>query len=474
MYRHDAEHFAIDLQFQLAILEAIVHGPQGAPVAFVQPQLTGDQEMPSMLNRIPAGPAEKYNTSQNLLSWIGDHFEQFGDIYKASVYGTDVYVVNEPQYAHYILRENWQNYRKGQAIKRVGLLLGNGLMVSEGEFWKRQRRMIQPAFHHEAIGALTDVMTAANLALLKKWKIAAQEKGSVNVTRDISLMVLKVTLTSIFGRDYEQVAGHFSILSDESVRNLQFAQAFRSLGKIIIQVAAQRRKESVTFTDILGMLMEARDRETGQVMPDRQLVSEILTLIVAGHETTASTLNWTWYLLSQNAEVEERLSRELSNLLESRFPELCDGPKFMYTRQVIDEAMRLYPPGWLMTRKALRDDHLGDYFVPAGTEIYISPYYLQRHPAFWDDPDRFNPDRFGPDQLRDKRAIAMLPFSAGPRKCIGEEFARIEMQIHLTTIARQLRLRCTEEKPPELDAGVNLRSKYDFVMTPEVNALVGS
>src|SRR6202049_1423828 len=429
--------------------------------------------MTTRRRRIPPGPADKYNTSQDLLSWMSDQFKRFGDIYKASVYGTNVYVVSDPQSANYILRKNWQNYKKGQDIKRVGLLLGNGLMVSEGEFWKSQRRMIQPAFHHKAIGALNNVITTANVRLLKKWEQAACEKASVNVTRDISLMVLNTVLISIFGDDYEQVAPHFSVLSDDSARNLQFAQAFRSLGKMVVQVAAQRRKENRTSPDILGMLMEARDRESGQVMPDRQLVSEIMTLIVAGHETTASTLNWTWYLLSQNSEVEEKLSRELSNLLGSEIPELGDLPKFTYTRQIIDEALRLYPPGWLMTRKALKDDQLGDYFVPAGTEIYISPYFIQRHPGLWEAPDLFNPDRFEADQSRDRQALTMLPFSAGPRKCIGELFARIEMQIHLMTIAKHLRLRCVGGKPPEIDAGVNLRSKHDFIMTPEIKALAG-
>jgi cytochrome P450 len=402
---------------------------------------------------------------------MSNQFKRFGDIYKASVYGTNVYVIRDPQNANYILSTNWQNYKKGQDIKRVGLLLGNGLMVSEGEFWKSQRRMIQPAFHHKAIGALTNVITTANVRLLKKWEQAAQEKTTVNVTRDVSLMVLNTVLVSIFGDDYEQVAPHFSLLSEESARNLQFAQAFRSLGKMVAQVAAQRRKENITSPDILGMLMEARDRESGQVMPDRQLVSEIMTLIVAGHETTASTLNWTWYLLSQNSMVEEKLSGELSNLHGSEFPEVSDLPKFTYTRQVLEEVLRLYPPGWLMTRKALKDDQLGDYFVPAGTEIYISPYFIQRHPALWEAPDLFNPDRFEDHQSQDRNELAMLPFSAGPRKCIGEFFARVEMQIHLMMIAKRLRLRYVGGKPPELDAGVNLRSKHDFILTPQIKAV---
>jgi cytochrome P450 len=422
-------------------------------------------------SRIPPGPTEKYTTAQELLSWMDDHFRRYGNIYKASIYGASVYVISTPEYAQHVLCKNWQNYTKGQAIKRIALLLGNGLMVSEGEFWKRQRRMIQPAFHREAIGILTNVITRANFALLKRWEQAAKENKSVNITRDISLMVLEVTLTAIFGADYVRVAPHFKILSEESARDLQFAQKFRSLGKIVNLVIASRREENIKSTDILGMLSEARDRKSGQVMQDRQLVNEILTLIVAGHETTAGTLNWVWYLLSQHPEVEEKLSSELSGSLASEFPSLGNLPKITYTRQVLDEVLRLYPPGWLMTRRALKDDQLGDYFVPAGTEIYISPYFIQRHPDLWEAPDRFNPDRFDPNHLQDRNPLTTLPFSAGPRNCIGEFFARVEMQIHLMTIAKQLRLRYAEKALPELDAGVNLRSKHEFVMTPEIKTL---
>jgi cytochrome P450 len=430
--------------------------------------------MTSELRRMPTGPTEKYNTSHDLLEWMSDQFNRFGSIYRASVYGTEVYVVSDPEHVDHILRKNWQNYRKGMAIKRIGLLLGNGLMVSEGEFWKSQRQMIQPSFHDEAIGALRDVILAENVVLLKKWMQAAEQKENINITSDISQMILKVVLISIFGADYEQVAPHFNILSEESARTLQFAQTFRPLGKMVIEIAAQRRKQKILATDMLGLMMESRDKKSGRVMPDSQLVSEILTLIVAGHETTASTLNWCWYLLSKNPDVEEKLSNELNTLLGSDFPGLRDLAKFSYTRQVIEETLRLYPAGWLMTRKALKDDQLGDYFIPAGTEAYISPYLIQRNPAFWEAPDSFNPDRFDPDQSQHRHPMTMLPFSAGPRKCIGEFFARIEMQIHLMTMAKHLRLKCVSGQLIELEAGVNLRNKHDFIMTPEINRSLSS
>jgi cytochrome P450 len=415
--------------------------------------------------RIPPGPQEKYKISDDLLQWMSLQFGVFGDIYKASVYETSVYAVRDVELAHHVLVENWQNYTKGQAIRRVALLLGNGLMVSKGDLWKRQRRMIQPTFNHESIGRSTQLIAAVNTELAGKWQLAAQRNASVNVTRDISSMALEVVLRFVLGEDYERVRSHFDIISQEPARNMEFAVAFRGLGKIILQVIDQRRKDTATSTDALAMFMQARDVQSGQSMQDGQLIDEILTLIVAGHETTASTLNWAWYLISQHPEVEQKLFDELDTL--STGFEFRDLPRFLYTRQIIDETMRLYPAGWVVTRKALGDDRLGEYFVPAGTEIYIAPYFIQRHPHLWEEPDRFNPDRFRPENSRHRHRLATIPFSSGPRNCIGEHFARIEMQIHLMTIARCLRLRYIPSGPIELDAGVNLRSKYDFIMYPQ-------
>jgi cytochrome P450 len=421
--------------------------------------------------RIPPGPQEQYCASDDFLDWMGGQFKIFGDIYKASIYGTSAYVIRDVEFAHHVLVENWQNYAKGQAIKRVALLLGNGLMVSKGELWKRQRRMIQPTFNHESLERSTKMITAVNTELLKKWQVTAGRNETVNVTHDVSSMALEVVLRFILGDDYELVGFHFDLLSQEPVRNIEFARSFRALGKVIFQVVDRRRKDSATSTDALGMLMQARDPQSGQLMEDRQLIDEILTMIVAGHETTASTLNWAWYLISQHPEVEQRLSNELNTLPPgSGFGDL---PRFLYARQIIDETMRLYPAGWVVTRKALGDDRLGEYFVPAGTEIYVPPYFIQRHPDLWEEPDRFNPDRFRPENSKHRHRLATIPFSAGPRNCIGEHFARAEMQIHLMTIAGHLRLRYLASKPVELDAGVNLRSKYDFVMCPEART-VGS
>src|SRR5271167_2101431 len=294
---------------------------------------------------VPPGPAEKYNSSDDLLQWMAAHFEQYGDIYKASVYGSNVYVISAPKYAEHVLLKNWQNYaRKGQVVRRIALLLGNGLIASNGDFWASQRRMIQPAFTRPAISALMHIVTHTNAELLAKWKRAARDNTSVNVTRDVSNMVLKVTLTSIFGEDYETVARHFNILAEESARDLQFAQTFRPLAEVIVQIAARRRQENRPGVDILGTLLQARDRDRGQAMSDAQLAKETMTLIVAGHETTSTALNWIWYLLSKYPEVEAKLAKELAGLRGREIPPLDGLSKFTYACNVINEALRSYPP----------------------------------------------------------------------------------------------------------------------------------
>ena len=220
------------------------------------------------IGRIPPGTDEENDGTQDLLSWMGEQFQRFGDIYRAVIYGANVYVTRDPQHAEHVLRENWQYYTKGLFSKRVAILLGNGLMSSEGTLWKKQRRMIQPAFHRNVVAGLAKVIASSNRSLLTKWKEAALQHIRLNVTHDVSSMVLEVTLRSIFGNDYLQVAEHFKVLSEESTRDLKFAQAFRSLEKIVFLLAAERRKKMREPNDLLSKLMAARDL-SGQAMRDR-------------------------------------------------------------------------------------------------------------------------------------------------------------------------------------------------------------
>jgi cytochrome P450 len=415
--------------------------------------------------RVPPHARREFRAGEDLLDWMGGQFRACGDIFQTSLYGIKLYATRDAGHAYHTLVERWQNYVKGQNIERVALLLGDGLMVSEGELWKRQRRMMQPQFNHKALGPLVKLISDVNLRLLSRWELTARRNEPVNVTRDVSSMALEVVLRFILGEDYEQVGPKFDLLNKEPARNMAFARSFRMLGKDILQVIERRRNDPAAYSGALAPMMQARDPLSGKAMGDQQLIDEILTLIVAGHETTASTLNWTWYLLSQHRQIEQKLWNELDGLPAAA--ELEDLARFVYTRQIIEEVMRLYPAGWLLTRRALNDDWLGEYFLPAKMEVYIPIYFIQRHPDLWNDPDRFDPDRFRPENPKPRHRLATMPFSAGPRNCIGQLFARIEMQIHLATIARRLRLRYEPTRPVEMEPGVNLRSKYDFIMYPE-------
>ena len=415
--------------------------------------------------RVPPQARREFRAGEDLLDWMRSQFQACGDTFQASLYGSKLYATRDPEHAYHALVERWQNYVKGQNIERVALLLGDGLMVSEGELWKRQRRMLQPQFSHKALGPLVPLISDVNLRLLLRWELTASRREPVNVTRDVSSMALEVVLRFILGDDYEQVGPKFDILNKEPARNMAFARSFRMLGKDLLQVIERRRNDPAASSGALAPIMQARDPLNGQPMRDRQLIDEILTLIVAGHETTASTLNWTWYLLSQHSQIEQKLWNELDGL--PAIAEMEDLARFVYARQIIEEVMRLYPAGWLLTRRALNDDWLGEYFVPANMEVYIPIYFIQRHPDLWDEPDRFDPDRFRPENPKPPHRLATMPFSAGPRNCIGQLFARIEMQIHLATIAKRLRLRYEPTRPVQMEPGVNLRSKYDFIMYPE-------
>ena len=310
--------------------------------------------MPKSEATCPHGPAEPYNPDHDLLDWLHTNFETYGPMFWASLFGARVLVVSDPQHCEYILRKNWRNYnRDGQIVKRMSMLLGRGLVGSNGSFWASQRRMVQPLFSKSSVGSLFQVITEANQDLLQSWRRAAQHGETVNVTRDVSEMVLEITLKAIFGLDYSEIAGHFNILADNFARDLAFLQKFNRLRQIILQVAERRRRSGVAHSDFLGGLLLARDREHGKPMSDPQLASEVVTLIVGGHETTASLLNWMWYLLASHSEVQERLSEEFERLPWAELVGVENLQKYTYTQQVIGEALRLYPTVWLMNRKAI-------------------------------------------------------------------------------------------------------------------------
>jgi cytochrome P450 len=401
-------------------------------------------------------------------------FARYGDTYRVFVPArrSYTYVIHHPDDVKRVLVSNHRNYIKGIGLDRVRILLGKGIMTSEGEVWKRQRYMMQPMFHRRVIGEFASLIGEANDRLLTRWEALAARGEPVNLTDEMSELTLEIVLRSIFGRDLDRLSRQpggnpFDVITKEPSRDLQFAYKFRSLSRLVAQLMARRRAEGEEHFDYLAMLMAARDKESGEPMGERELIDEVMTLVVAGHETTASGLNWTWYLLSRHGEAEARLHAELDAAAELAAPALGEVETLAYTQQVINEALRLYPPGWLLSRRTLAADVLGGYQVPPGTNVLLPLYLLHRHPRFWKDPETFDPQRFAPEHEAQRPRFAYMPFAAGPRHCIGESFALYEMQVHLYKVARRYRLTYVPDKPLELEAQINLRTRHPLHMRLE-------
>jgi cytochrome P450 len=411
------------------------------------------------------------NTTEESFHKVAELIAEYGDICRISSPSrkTDSYLVNNPDYLKHILLKNHQNYNKGVGFDRVKMLLGNGIIVSDGPFWRRQRRMIQPAFSRKVIARLSEEIKRCNLDLLKAWERKADNGETINITEESSELALQIVLRSLFSDDLDHIieqhgSNPFSILTEDMARDMQLVLKFRALTRIILDVIEQRRRDNPERIDFLAMFMDSRDKETDEAMTDRELLDEIMTMIIAGHETSAITLNWVWYFLGKYPEVEAKLHAEVDNAAYDLIPSFDDLEQLPYVKQVVEEALRYYPPVWLYTRKAIQDDQLGDFFVPAGTDIFITPYFLHRHPDYWPDAEKFDPERFAEQNIKNQHKQAYIPFSAGPRRCIGDFFATVEMQMHFGLMARKFRLQLLDDQPMELEPAVNLRNKHPIYM----------
>ena len=427
------------------------------PVAAAQPPLTD----------VPFNIGETDDSLERMV----ELFARYGDTFRvhSPIRKSDVWVVNHPDDVKRILVGNHRNYTKGLGFDRVRILLGTGIIASEGDFWRRQRYMMQPSFHRKVLTRFAEVIAAANERRMQRWVELAARGELINVTDETSEMTLEIVLETIFGSDIERLVREkgdnpFLMVTREPARDLRFAYRFRGLAKVVQGILDHRRAHPAEHFDYVAMLMDARDKETGDAMTDRELIDELLTLIVAGHETTASALNSTWYLLAKNPEAEAKLHRELDAAPEWAAPSLTETESLVYTHNVCDESMRLYPPGWLISRRSIEADELGGYMLPAGTDVLLSPYLLHRHPAYWVEPETFRPERFDAEHEAERPRFAYMPFAAGPRHCIGEALAMYEMLMHLYKFARRFRLELTDDAPMEFEALVNLRTRDPLMM----------
>jgi cytochrome P450 len=424
---------------------------------------------------LPPGPTEGFDLggSEDSLRVLREGFARYGDLYRvfAPSRGVYNYVINHPSDVKRVLLTNHRNYTKGEGMDRVKILLGNGIMTSEGDFWRRQRRMMQPAFHRRVLDRFSRLLHDVNEKFAHRWAAKSAAGEAVNLSDDVSELILEIVLKSIFGTDLDRLerelgGNPFAVVAKEQNRDLKFAFRFRSLSKLVNELIERRRREPEEHVDFLELLIAARDRDTDAPMNNKEMIDEVMTLIVAGHETTASALTWAWYLLTQHPETVARLEAEADAATGEPFA-LDAAESLGFTHQVLQEALRLYPPGWLFTRRSIEADELGGFPIAPRTDVFISPYLLHRHPDFWSEPESFRPERFagGDAEARDK--FAYIPFSVGPRHCIGENFAMFEMLVHLATMTRRFRLTRADEAPIELEAQINLRPRTPLMMRVE-------
>jgi enediyne biosynthesis protein E7 len=422
---------------------------------------------------LPPGPTEGFDLggSDESLARLRRYFAQYGDLYRvfAPSRGVYNYVINHPDDIKRVLLSNHRNYTKGEGMDRVKILLGNGIMTSEGDFWRRQRRMMQPSFHRRVIDQFSLLIGEVNDKFAARWGDKAARGEAVNISDDASELTLEIVLRSIFGSDLARLetqfgANPFEVVAKEQNRDLKFAFRFRSLTKLVAELINRRRQTAEEHFDFLSMLMATRDRESGAAMSDKELIDEVLTLIVAGHETTAAALTWTWYLISQHPDAAERLQAEADRTGADQTLSLDAAEGLVYTHQVLQEALRLYPPGWLITRRTLEADELGGFPIAPRTDVFISPYMLHRHPAYWSEPEEFRPDRFAGADAEERHRFSYIPFAVGPRHCIGENIAMFEMLVHVHAMSRRFRLTRAGSEPIELEAQINLRPRSNLMM----------
>ncbi|MEP6885737.1 MAG: cytochrome P450 [Gammaproteobacteria bacterium] len=425
---------------------------------------------------LPPGPAEGFDLggSDESLVRLRRYFAEFGDLYRvfAPARGVYNYVINHPDDIKRVLLSNHRNYTKGEGMDRVKILLGNGIMTSEGDFWRRQRRMMQPSFHRRVIDQFSNLIREVNDKFAARWADKAARAEPVNISGDTSELTLEIVLRSIFGTDLDRLekqfgVNPFEVVAKEQNRDLKFAFRFRSLTKLVAELINRRRIEPQEHFDFLAMLMASRDRDNDEAMSDKELIDEVLTLIVAGHETTAAALTWTWYLISQHPDTQARLQTEADQISGAETLGLAAAESLAFTHQVLQEALRLYPPGWLITRRTIEADELGGYAIAPRTDVFISPYMLHRHPAFWSEPEEFKPERFAGIDAAERHKFSYIPFAVGPRHCIGENIAMFEMLVHVHAMSRRFCLTRASNEPIELEAQINLRPRSNLMMTVE-------
>ncbi len=411
---------------------------------------------------LPAGPPGHFlsgNLAELRRDWLGAftrYAREYGDFVPFWVGPRRMVLLSHPDLIEYVLLTHNRDFIKSPILRRSSRLLGRGLVTSEGDFWRRQRRLSQPAFHRQRIEGYGQTMVAYAERMLERWRTGERR----DVHAEMMELTLAIVAKTLFDADVADEASEIgAAITTAQERfnarlnsilfmipdviplpgNLAYLRAANRLDRTIYRIIEQRRSSGEDRGDLLSMLLHARD-DDGSQMTDRQLRDEVMTLFIAGHETTAIALSWTWYLLARHPRVEERLDAELREVLGGRPPTVDDLPRLRYAEMVVAEAMRLYPPAWAMGREALAPCVIGGYPVARGTILVMSQWVMHRDPRYFERPDAFEPERWADGLAKRLPRFAYFPFSGGPRQCIGSGFAMMEAILLLAAIAQRFRL----------------------------------
>ncbi|MDQ3862438.1 MAG: cytochrome P450 [Actinomycetota bacterium] len=413
------------------------------------------------------------------LGFLSRCVREYGDVVQLRFMGQPIYLLSDPGLIEYVLVENNRNFTKTRILKRNRRLLGEGLLTSEGEFWRRQRRLAQPAFHRKRVAAYGEVMAAFAERSLGAWR----DGQTIDVHEEMMHLTLEIVAKCLFdadvgaratdvGRAMKVALEDFSsqrrlIRMPKSIptpQNIRFEMAARRLDEIVTTIIEDRRKSEEDWGDLLSMLMLAED-ESGERMTDKQLRDEVMTLFLAGHETTANALSWTFWLLSLNPKVEHELAEELTRVLGGRPPTTSDLPDLPCVERIVKESMRLYPPAWVVGREAIAECEVGGYRMPAGTTALMSQWVMHRDPRYHEDPERFDPDRWTAEYEKALPRFAYFPFGGGPRQCIGASFAMTEARLILAAVAQRFKMELAPGQRVEPYASITLRPEKGIRMT---------
>ncbi len=412
---------------------------------------------------------------------------KLGDVVQVNFLNIHTHLVVHPDAIKRVFVDHHKNYgKRTRGYQLLRQVLGNGLVTSEGDFWRRQRRIAQPAFHHQQINTFLVPMVEATQRMLDRW----QSLGAQPIAVDADFMaltleivgraLLSVDLSDESGEVGQAVATLMRAFTYRVVRpllpplwvptpkNLEFQRSKKAMDDVVYRVIGERRGgQKPPKPDLLSMFMDVADEETGERMTDLQLRDEVFTMITAGHETTANALNWTLHLLDRNPKQWELLGAEVDRVLGGRAPTLEDLPQLVYVDAVIKESMRLYPPVWVVARSLEEDDVIGGFTIPGGTWVFLSPWVTHRDPRFWREPELFDPQRFLSGELEQQPKYAYFPFAGGPRVCIGNGFALMEAKVILAMVAQRYRMRSAPGHQVELEQTLTLRPKNGLMMLAE-------